>query len=132
MIIGSLAGALCSGGGFCAGAFDIVDHQRIASAAYTYSAALPAMNATTACETLALIQSRPEILTVCRDHIKAMRAQLDPRSDWLVCTSSVDNPVMILVLKPDVVRTRRLSVEEQKSILQECVDEVCIYASFLV
>lgn len=124
MIIGSLAGGLCAGGGFCAGSSDIVDHQRVGSTAYNFSAALPAMNATTASETLSLLQTNPEILEVCRSNIKAMGAQLDPRSDWIVCTSSVDNPVLILVLKADVVRSRRLSVAEQERILQECVDEV--------
>jgi len=125
MLIGSLAGPLCAGGGFCAGTTDVVEHQRITAASYTYSAALPAMLATTACETLNMLQSNPDILVQCRENIKTMRAQLDPRSDWVLCTSAVDNPVMLLVLKPEVVNSRRLSTEEQERVLQECVDEVC-------
>ena len=124
MLIGSLAGPLCAGGGFCAGTTDVVEHQRITAASYTYSAALPAMLATTACETLNLLQSNPDILIQCRENIKAMRAQLDPRSDWVHCTSAIDNPVMLLVLKAEVVNSRRLSIEEQERVLQECVDEV--------
>ncbi|KAH8593764.1 pyridoxal phosphate-dependent transferase [Bisporella sp. PMI_857] len=123
MLVGSLAGPLCSGGGFCAGTKDVVEHQRITSASYTFSAALPAMLATTVCETLNLLQSTPDILVQCRENIKAMRAQLDPRSDWVHCTSAVDNPIMLLVLKPDIVNSRRLSIEEQERVLQECVDE---------
>ncbi|KAG9246183.1 pyridoxal phosphate-dependent transferase [Calycina marina] len=123
MLIGSLAGPLCAGGGFCAGTTDVVDHQRISAASYTYSAALPAMLATTACETLNMLLTTPEILVQCRENIKAMRAQLDPRSDWVHCTSAIDNPVMLLTLKPDVVNSRRLSIEEQERLLQECVDE---------
>jgi 7-keto-8-aminopelargonate synthetase-like enzyme len=141
MIVGSLAGPLCAGGGFCAGSLDIIEHQRISAAAYTFSAALPAMLATTASETLNMLQTNPEVLVQCRDNIKAMRAQLDPRSDWVVCTSVVENPVMLLVLKPDVIASRRLSIEEQERVLQECVDEVsyffssfdsleCLYSSF--
>lgn len=124
MIVGSLAGPLCAGGGFCAGPVDIVEHQRISAAAYTYSAALPAMLATTASETLNMLQTNPEILASCRENIKAMRAQLDPRSDWVVCTSSADNPIMLLVLKQDVINSRRLSIGDQERLLQECVDEV--------
>jgi len=127
MIVGSLAGPLCAGGGFCAGSNDIVEHQRISSAAYTFSAALPAMLATAASETLNMLQTNPEILIQCRDNIKAMRAQLDPRSDWVICTSAVDNPIMLLVLKPEIVNTRRLSIEDQERILQECVDEVSFF-----
>jgi 7-keto-8-aminopelargonate synthetase-like enzyme len=125
MIVGSLAGPLCAGGGFCAGSSDIVEHQRISAAAYTFSAALPAMLATTASETLNMLQTNPEILITCRDHIKTMRAQLDPRSDWVVCTSAGENPIMQFVLKQDVINSRRLSIAEQERVLQECVDEVC-------
>ena len=124
MIIGSMAGPLCAGGGFCAGAKDVVEHQRITSAAYTFSAALPAMLAVTASETLNMLQSNPEIIAACRENIKSMRTQLDPRSDWVVCTSAADNPIMLLVLKSDVVKSRRLSIEDQERLLQECVDEV--------
>jgi 7-keto-8-aminopelargonate synthetase-like enzyme len=126
MIVGSLAGPLCAGGGFCAGTTDVVAHQRITAAAYTYSAALPAMLATTASETLNMLQTSPEILVQCRENIKAMRQQLDPRSDWVHCTSSPENPILLLVLKPDVVNSRRLSFEEQEKVLQECVDEVLL------
>jgi serine palmitoyltransferase len=125
MIVGSLAGPLCAGGGFCAGAKDVVEHQRITAASYTFSAALPAMMAVTASETLNVVQSNPEILQQCRENIKTMKAQLDPRSDWVTCTSAPENPIMMLVIKPEVVKSRRLSVQDQERILQECVDEVC-------
>lgn len=124
MIIGSLSGPLCAGGGFCAGAKDVVEHQRILSSAYTYSAALPAMLAVTASETISLLQSNPDILTQCRENIKAMRAQLDPRSDWIACIGAVDNPVMLLRLKPEVVQARKLDVDGQERLLADCVDEV--------
>ncbi|KAF4460703.1 sphinganine palmitoyltransferase subunit 1 [Fusarium albosuccineum] len=123
MIIGSLAGPLCAGGGFCAGPKDVVEHQRITSSSYTFSAALPAMLAVTASETLNLLQSNPEILTQCRENIKAMKAQLDPRSDWVICPSAPENPVMLLVLKPEVVAARKLNLEDQERILLDCVEE---------
>ncbi|KAK4111660.1 PLP-dependent transferase [Canariomyces notabilis] len=123
MIVGSMAGPLCAGGGFCAGSKDVVEHQRITSAAFTFSAALPAMLAMTASESLNVLQSNPEILQQCRENIRLMRAQLDPRSDWVMCTSAPENPIMILVLKPEVIKARRLSVEDQDRLMQECVDE---------
>jgi serine palmitoyltransferase len=125
MIIGSLAGPLCAGGGFCAGMADVVEHQRLMAASYTFSAALPAMMAVAASETLNLLQSNPEILSRCRENIKALRAQLDPRSDWVMCTGVPENPIVILALKPEIVNSRRLSIDDQERLLQECVDEVC-------
>lgn len=124
MIVGSLSGPLCAGGGFCAGAKDVVEHQRITSSAYTYSAALPAMLAMTASETVNLLQSNPDILSQCRENIKVMKLQLDPRSDWVVCTSAPENPIMLLVLKPEVVKSRKFGIEDQERILLECSDEV--------
>jgi serine palmitoyltransferase len=124
MIVGSLSGPLCAAGGFCAGNSEVVEHQRISSASYTYSAALPALLSTTASETISLLQEQPEILTGLRDNIKAMRAQLDPRSDWVHVSSSVDNPIMLLVLKAEVVASKNLSIEDQNQILRDVVDEV--------
>ncbi|MCJ1471528.1 serine palmitoyltransferase component [Lambiella insularis] len=123
MIVGSLAGPLCAGGGFCAGSDEIVEHQRISSASYTFSAALPAMLATTASETLNMLQTTPDILVQCRENIKSMWAQLDPRSDWVCCTSSIENPMMLLVLKQEVLAQRKWSVGEQEAMLQDVVDE---------
>ncbi len=124
MIVGSLAGPLCAGGGFCAGSDAIVEHQRISASAYTFSAALPAMLATTASEVLAMLQTSPEMLTTVRENIKTMWAQLDPRSDWVQCTSSGENPIMILVLKADLVASKKLGMADQEQLLQEVVDEV--------
>jgi serine palmitoyltransferase len=123
MIVGSLSGPLCAGGGFCASTQNVVHHQRITSSAYTFSAALPAMLAMTASETVSLLQSNPDILVQCRDNIKAMKAQLDPRSDWVMCISDVDNPIMLLVFKPEVIKTRKLDMEDQERIFMECCDE---------
>lgn len=124
MIIGSLSGPLCAAGGFCAGNEEVVEHQRISSASYTYSAALPALLSTTASETISLLQEQPEILSALRENIKAMRAQLDPRSDWVRTHSAVDNPMLILVLKQEVVEAKKLTIDDQNQILRDVVDEV--------
>lgn len=124
MIIGSLAGPLCAGGGFCAGSTEIVEHQRISAAAYTFSAAMPALLATTASEVLSMLQTNPDMLVALKENIKSLWMQLDPRSEWVRCTSSIDNPIMILVLKPEVVASRKLQIPEQEHLLQDVVDEV--------
>lgn len=125
MLIGSLAGPLCAGGGFCAAGAVAVEHQRINSPSYTYSAALPAMLATTASETITLLQTNPDILNQCRENLKLMWTQLDPRSEWMYCTSFQENPMMLLQFKPELLAARKWTVSEQEVILQEIVDEVC-------
>ncbi len=124
MIVGSMAGPLCAAGGFCAGTDEIVEHQRLSAAAYTFSAALPAMSAITASETLMMLQTMPDLVSQLRENLKMMWAQLDPRSDWVHCTSAPENPIMLLALKPDVVSSRRLSIDDQQQLMQDIVDEV--------
>lgn len=131
MIVGSLAGPLVAGGGFCAGSEEIVHHQRISAAAYTFSAALPALLSTTASATINILQNNPETVSQLRELTKAMRAQLDPRSDWVYCTSSPENPILILIIKPEVVAAKRLTSDDQQFLLQDVVDEVCITLSSL-
>ncbi|KAJ8123800.1 hypothetical protein ONZ43_g327 [Nemania bipapillata] len=52
-----------------------------------------------------------------------MRAQLDPRSDWVTCTSDPENPIVIVVFKPDIIQARRLSIEDQERLFADCVEE---------
>jgi 7-keto-8-aminopelargonate synthetase-like enzyme len=131
MIVGSLAGALCAGGGFCAGAAAVVEHQRISSTSYTFSAALPAVLATTASETVRLLHDSPELILTLRECTRALRAQLDPRSEWVRCTSAPENPVLLLVLKDDVVAARALAVADVELLWLDVVDE-CLANGVLV
>lgn len=82
------------------------------------------MTTVTASETINMLQTVPEMLIQLRENIKIMWSQLDPRSDWMVCTSTIENPIMIMVIKQDVLQSRRLSHDEQNQLLQDIVDEV--------
>ena len=82
------------------------------------------MSAVTASETLMMLQTTPDLIVQLRENIKVMWTQLDPRSDWVRCTSAPENPIMLLVLKPDVVSSRRLSIDDQQQLMQDIVDEV--------
>lgn len=129
MIIGSLAGALSAAGGFCAGSDEVVEHQRLSAASYTFSAALPAMAAVTASEAISMLQTQSDMITSLRDNIKVMWSQLDPKSEWMYCSSAPENPIMLMVMKPEVVQARRLSREEEQNILQDIADEVKSFKS---
>ena len=56
-VVGSLGGALGGVGGFCAGTFEVVDHQRLAGSGYCFSAALPPFLATAAITALDILSS---------------------------------------------------------------------------
>jgi serine palmitoyltransferase len=130
MIVGSMAGPLAAAGGFCAGSDEVVEHQRLSAASYTFSAALPAISAVTASETLMMLQTQPELFIQLKENLKTMWQQIDPRSDWVYCMSVPENPIMMLALKPEVISSRRLTVEDQQQLLQDVVDEVSLSVPF--
>ncbi|KAH9845334.1 Serine palmitoyltransferase 1 [Teratosphaeria destructans] len=125
IIVGSLAGCLSTGGGFCTGKKEMVEHQRLNSPAVTFSASLPTFLATTASAVIARLQSGEgeTDLKALRERINVIRLQLE-KSRWVRCTSAPSNPVIYLTLKDDHIRNRRLTRSEQEYLLQDCVDEV--------
>jgi len=125
MIVGSLAGPLIGGGGFCAGATEVVEHQRITSASYTFSAALPAILAVTASQTIAISQCEEgeRLRATLQENVRALREQLDPRSNFVRCSSAPENPIQLLVLRDDVVRQKGLTRDDEEQIMAEVVDD---------
>ncbi|KAI5841875.1 pyridoxal phosphate-dependent transferase [Morchella snyderi] len=118
MLVGSLAHSICAGGGFCAGSHEIIEHQRISSSAYVFSAALPAILAVTASETIKLLENNSDVLSVLRENIKAFRAVMD-RSEYIKCTSDIENPVCMFTLKKEVCG----GIADQERLMMDIVDE---------
>lgn len=125
IIVGSLAGGLATGGGFCTGYGIMVEHQRLNSPAMTFSASLPTFLTTTASAVISKMQSSEgaTALKTLQERIDSLRHQLD-KSEWVRCTSAPGNPVLHLVLKDQHIWDRRLTRSEQEFLLQECVNEV--------
>lgn len=125
ILVGSLAGCVATGGGFCTGREGMVEHQRLNSPAVTFSASLATFLTTTASAVIARFQSDEGArdMKTLQERIGVLRAQLQ-ESDWIQCTSAPCNPVIHLTLKDKYVQIRCLSYPEQESLLQECVDEV--------
>lgn len=78
MLLGSMAYGLAAAGGFCAGSFNVCDHQRINSSASVFSASLPAMHSTVSSYAISLLQSTPALLESLRSNIQTFRQQLLP------------------------------------------------------
>ncbi|CAK3821350.1 serine palmitoyl transferase subunit [Lecanosticta acicola] len=133
IIVGSLAGAMASGGGFCTGYRIMVEHQRLNSPAVTFSASLPMFLATTASAVIARLQGPDgaKALQTLQERIESLRQQLD-RSEWVTCVSAPGNPVLHLTFKAQHVQNRRLTRPEQEALLQECVDECLNNHSIIV
>jgi serine palmitoyltransferase len=128
MLIGSLSHALCAGGGFCAGTPEVVEHQRISSSAYVFSAALPAILAVTAAESLKLIESNPDLISDLREKSRLFRQQLE-RCESIKISSSVENPRLLFHIIRELVQQR--SVDEEERLLADIVEE-CMSSNIMI
>ncbi|KAJ6583183.1 serine palmitoyltransferase [Mycena sp. CBHHK59/15] len=93
MLVGSMAIGLCSGGGFCAGSQNVVDHQQINGPSFVFSASMPALLAVSASEGIEILRSSPSILTKLQQNIRVARAILDD----LDCISIPSHPASPII-----------------------------------
>jgi serine palmitoyltransferase len=73
-----------------------------------------------------MVQEGRELVKVLRENVKAMREQLDPRSNWVRCSSIPENPILLLVIKDEHVTARGLTFGDQELLMQEIVDDVSL------
>lgn len=88
-----------STGGFCAGTKVMCEHQRINSTALVYSAALPALLATAATETIGNFTRYPEMFSMLQENIQASR-RIVAAVDSLEILSHPVSPIIHLAIKP--------------------------------
>lgn len=130
MLIGSMATSLNAGGGFCAGSDVVTNHQRINSAAFVYSAALPAMLATTSSTALQILETSPIVFTTLADHVRLFRATLD-KLDYIHIPSHPLSPLIHIQLA-GAGPTNMAGIEEEERLLQDVVDEALASGSVLL
>ncbi|KAG5458777.1 MAG: pyridoxal phosphate-dependent transferase, partial [Olpidium bornovanus] len=118
-VVGSLAHALCSSGGFCAGTHQICDHQRLSGLSYCFSASLPALLAVAASEGLNHIRDGEKVRksgeSVClRDLRENGAAILHILSNvrGIETAGAPGSPVVHLRLRSGVVPERESAVAE--------------------
>jgi serine palmitoyltransferase len=142
IIVGSMANALCSSGGFCAGSEEIVDHQRLSGLAYCFSASIPAMLAVSASEAIKTIKDQPNLLTELNERAKTFRQNLSHKSldPYIELISGhLENPAPFFHIRIKssflddhlIDGETEISRENQEYLLQDVVDE-CISQGVLI
>lgn len=119
--VGSLANLFGSAGGFCAGAKHMVEHQRITSLAYTFSATMPAYLAHNTSIVIGLMKDA----SFSTKELAAHRAKgvgmykVFENSDYVDVVSMPGLPLVSLVLVKEYD-----SASEEEIVLQNIVDRV--------
>ena len=97
----SMDGALATVGGFCIGAQQIVDHQRLSGAGYCFSASSPPYTGTAAILAVDYIDQHAELCRTLREKAGSLRRLLGsvPQLQVVGKASDADSPVVHLVLR---------------------------------
>jgi len=97
-LLGSMGHTMSSAGGFCTGSTVMCEHQRINSTSFVFSAALPALLATAATETIDTFIRYPEMFTALQENVRAVRAVLGSVESLEMLSHPV-SPIVHLAIK---------------------------------
>ncbi|XP_073009466.1 long chain base biosynthesis protein 1b [Typha latifolia] len=98
IITAGMGNALATDGGFCTGSVRVVDHQRLSSSGYVFSASLPPYLASAAISAVDYLEENPNILTTLRSNIALLWEGLS-NVPGLVIASHPLSPIIFLKLK---------------------------------
>uniref|UniRef100_A0ACD5VGQ6 Uncharacterized protein n=1 Tax=Avena sativa TaxID=4498 RepID=A0ACD5VGQ6_AVESA len=98
IITAGMGNALATDGGFCTGSVRVVDHQRLSSAGYVFSASLPPYLASAAVSAVNYLEENPSVLANLRSNIALLHKELSD-TPGLEISSHVLSPIVFLKLK---------------------------------
>ena len=131
--VGALANAFGSAGGFCAGRSSMIEHQRITSLAYTFSATMPAYLASTTAMVVDMMLKNENFRINSMDKLKKFgklaHKLLGNHSKYIEILSQPDYPIIVLSIStefanqyPDKFITDKDLIEnETKSKFEELI-----------
>lgn len=117
--IGSLSTSMGAVGGFCAGASNMVDHQRLAATAYVFSASLPPYVTASVSQCLAVLDRDNTFVERLHTYTQHMRTHLraagfNAAKIQLVDATDDASPVIVLAVAPAYVKSEGLQNVENR------------------
>lgn len=117
VIVAAMSNALGSAGGFCTGSLGVVDHQRLSSQAYCFSASLPALLTAAAHAAIDYLLEHPERVRALQRNCETVRRSLEGLVKFRT-KSAPNSPLILLehvggdrhVLQAAVSRLRRRGI----------------------
>lgn len=124
MLSSSMGGSLASVGGFCVGTSFVIDHQRLSSQGYCFSASLPPLNATTASAALEVMQSSEGVarLATLRDNALLLHSELKGIKG-LTLSGEDFSPIKHLAIKDAKNQSALQQLETLQALVETCLDK---------
>ncbi|CAH9106534.1 unnamed protein product [Cuscuta europaea] len=118
IITAAMGHALATEGGFCTGSNRVIDHQRLSSSGYVFSASLPPYLASAAITAIDILEENPDLITKLRENIKTILAGLSDIKG-LDLVSDPLSPIVFLKLKKSTG-----SLKSDLQVLEDIADRV--------
>nr|GMC58664.1 long chain base biosynthesis protein 1-like [Ipomoea batatas] len=118
IITAAMGHALATEGGFCTGSNRVIDHQRLSSSGYVFSASLPPYLASAAIKAIDIIEENPALITKLRENIKILLKGLSGIKG-LDLVSDPLSPIVFLKLKKSTG-----SLKSDLQVLEDIADHV--------
>lgn len=98
IITAAMGNALATDGGFCTGSVKVVDHQRLSSAGYVFSASLPPYLASAAIAAVNYLETNPSVLVNLRNNVDLLHKGLADIPGLIVASHPL-SPLVFLKLR---------------------------------
>ncbi|KAJ8626215.1 hypothetical protein MRB53_019522 [Persea americana] len=118
IITAAMGHALATDGGFCTGSVRVVDHQRLSSSGYVFSAALPPYLASSAITAIDVLEEHPSLLTKLQENVALLWKGLSDVPGLSVISNPL-SPIVFLKLKKPAG-----SFEKDLRLLEDIVNHV--------
>ncbi|MFQ6659384.1 hypothetical protein Gotur_028288 [Gossypium turneri] len=126
IVTAAMGHALATEGGFCTGSARVIDHQRLSSSGYVFSASLPPYLASAAITAIDILEQNPDLTSKLKENIAILWKGLsDIRG--LSIASNPESPIVFLVLEKSTS-----SVKSDLQLLEDIADRALKQESIFV
>ncbi|KAJ1384815.1 Pyridoxal phosphate-dependent transferase, major domain [Sesbania bispinosa] len=98
IITAAMGHALATEGGFCTGSARVIDHQRLSSSGYVFSASLPPYLASAAITAIDVLEENPNLITKLKNNIAVLWKGLSKIPGFTIA-SHPESPIVYLRLE---------------------------------
>ncbi|KAG6746759.1 hypothetical protein POTOM_049124 [Populus tomentosa] len=98
IVTAAMGHALATEGGFCTGSSRVIDHQRLSSSGYVFSASLPPYLASAAITAINVLEDNPALITKLKENISVLWKGLS-NIQGLSIASNQESPIVFLKLE---------------------------------
>lgn len=98
IITAAMGHALAAEGGFCTGSARVIDHQRLSSSGYVFSASLPPYLASAAITAIGILEQHPDIIAKLKKNVAVLCKGLSD-IHGLQLASDARSPIVFIKLK---------------------------------